>query len=69
MNTSRWGTASLGEIEYDLLRLVSTIKNGSWRFETDKPEDFLDLVMALRETEGSRYTLRDTPIFTASARA
>ena len=24
----------------------------------------LDLVMALRETEGSRYTLRDTPIFT-----
>jgi chlorite dismutase len=33
-------------------------------FETDKPEDFLDLVMALRETEGSRYTLRDTPIFT-----
>jgi chlorite dismutase len=33
-------------------------------FESDKPEDFLELVMALRETEGSRYTLRDTPIFT-----
>jgi chlorite dismutase len=33
-------------------------------FESDKPEDFLDLVMALRETEGSRFTLRDTPIFT-----
>ena len=33
-------------------------------FETDKPEDFLDLVMELRGTEGSRYTLRDTPIFT-----
>lgn len=33
-------------------------------FETDHPEDFLDLVMALRETEGSRYTERDTPIFT-----
>ena len=33
-------------------------------FETDAPGDFLDLVMALRETEGSRYTLRDTPIFT-----
>src|SRR2546427_803125 len=32
-------------------------------FESDKPEDFLDLVMALRETEGSRYTLRGcTPI-------
>ncbi len=33
-------------------------------FETDKPADFLDLVMELREVEASRYTLRDTPIFT-----
>jgi len=33
-------------------------------FETDRPADFLDLVMELRETEASRYTLRDTPIFT-----
>jgi chlorite dismutase len=33
-------------------------------FESDKPGDFVDLVMALRETEGSRYTLRDTPILT-----
>jgi chlorite dismutase len=33
-------------------------------FESDYPSDFLDLVMELRETEGSRYTLRDTPIFT-----
>jgi chlorite dismutase len=33
-------------------------------FETDFPNDFLDLVMELRETDGSRYTLRDTPIFT-----
>jgi chlorite dismutase len=33
-------------------------------FETDKAEDFLDLVMELRETEGSRYTLRDTPTLT-----
>ena len=33
-------------------------------FETDKLSDFLDLVMDLRETEASRYTLRDTPIFT-----
>jgi len=33
-------------------------------FETDTPGDFLDLVQELRETEGSRYTLRDTPIFT-----
>ena len=33
-------------------------------FETDEPKDFLDLVMALRETEGSKYTIRDTPIYT-----
>jgi chlorite dismutase len=33
-------------------------------FEGDKPEDFVDLVMDLRETDASRYTLRDTPIFT-----
>jgi chlorite dismutase len=33
-------------------------------FETDKPEDFLDLVMELRNAEASRYTERDTPIFT-----
>jgi chlorite dismutase len=33
-------------------------------FETDFPGDFLDLVMELRETETSQYTLSDTPIFT-----
>jgi chlorite dismutase len=32
-------------------------------FETDSPQDFLDLVMELRETRASSYTLRDTPIF------
>jgi chlorite dismutase len=33
-------------------------------FETESPPDFLDLVMKLRETESSKYTQRDTPIFT-----
>ena len=33
-------------------------------FETDCPADFLDLVMELRESGASSYTLRDTPIFT-----
>ena len=33
-------------------------------FESDKPEDFLDLVMELRSAETSNYTARDTPIFT-----
>ena len=32
-------------------------------FETNFPEDFLDLVQQLRETEISLYTLKDTPIF------
>jgi chlorite dismutase len=36
-------------------------------FETDEPRDFVDLVMELRETEASMYTLRDTPIFTCIA--
>ncbi|MDB5328753.1 MAG: chlorite dismutase [Phycisphaerales bacterium] len=34
-------------------------------FETDEPKDFLDLVMELREQESSKFTQRDTPIFTA----
>ena len=38
-------------------------------FETDEPNDFLDLVMDLRETEGSRYTEKDTPIYTCTAMA
>ena len=36
-------------------------------FETDEPADFLDLVMELRETRASAYTLRDTPIFSCIA--
>lgn len=37
-------------------------------FESDEPKDFLDLVMELRETQASRYTVRDTPIFTSVRR-
>jgi chlorite dismutase len=33
-------------------------------FESDYPQDFLDLVKDLRETNASTYTERDTPIFT-----
>ena len=33
-------------------------------FEGDKPEEFLDLVMEMREHEVRKYTLRDTPILT-----
>src|SRR5213080_1266319 len=33
-------------------------------FEGDNPGDFLDLVMELRESQASGYTLRDTPTFT-----
>src|SRR5881398_523837 len=31
-------------------------------FETDEPQDFVDLVQHLRTTESSTYTLRDTPV-------
>ncbi|MDR7434505.1 MAG: chlorite dismutase family protein [Armatimonadota bacterium] len=34
-------------------------------YETDDPERFSELVMALRSTAARPYTLRDTPIFTA----
>jgi chlorite dismutase len=34
-------------------------------FEADSPGEFLDLVEALRPSEASRYTLFETPIFTA----
>lgn len=33
-------------------------------FDTDNPKDFMLLVMKLREAEASRYTVRDTPMFT-----
>jgi chlorite dismutase len=36
-------------------------------FETDFVGRFLDLLMALRLTEASKYTLRDTPSFTCTA--
>jgi chlorite dismutase len=36
-------------------------------FETDHIGRFLDLLMALRLTEASRFTLRDTPSFTCTA--
>ncbi len=36
-------------------------------FESDHPADFLDLVERLRGSEASRYTERETPIFTCVA--
>lgn len=33
-------------------------------YESDAPEDVLDVVQATRETESNRYTQRDTPMFT-----
>ncbi len=37
-------------------------------FETDAPADFQDLVMELRGTEATQFTVRDTPTFTCLAR-
>lgn len=33
-------------------------------FESDTADEFLDLVQELRETESSKFTLRDTPMYT-----
>lgn len=33
-------------------------------FEADSPAEFLDLVQELRETESSKFTVRDTPMYT-----
>lgn len=33
-------------------------------FESDKPEDFLNLMLELRDTRASSYTIKDTPTFT-----
>ena len=32
-------------------------------FECDEPADFMHLMLTLRDSEASRYTERDTPIF------
>jgi chlorite dismutase len=37
-------------------------------FETEEPADFLDLVQELRESKASRFTLRDTPMYTCRQR-
>jgi chlorite dismutase len=56
--------------EYPRVRLNTTYSFGLddqefvVAFESDHPEDFLDLVMQLRESEASSFTLRDVPVFT-----
>src|SRR2546428_2694222 len=56
--------------KYPAIRLNTTYSYGLddqefiVAFEGDNPAEFLDLVMELRESEASSYTLRDTPTFT-----
>ena len=56
--------------QYPSIRLNTTYSYGLddqefvVAFEGDVPAEFLDLVMELRESEASAYTLRDTPTFT-----
>ncbi|MEW6421191.1 MAG: chlorite dismutase family protein [Deinococcota bacterium] len=38
-------------------------------FDSDYPQEFVDLVHRLRYTEASNYTLRDTPMFTCVKKA
>ena len=37
-------------------------------FECDEPADFMHLMLRLRDSEASRYTERDTPIFVGQLR-
>jgi chlorite dismutase len=56
--------------KYPTIRLNTTYSYGLddqefiVAFEGDNPGEFLDLVMELRESEASSYTLRDTPTLT-----
>ncbi len=56
--------------QYPSIRLNTTYSYGLddqefiVAFEGDTPADFLDLVMELRESKASSYTLRDAPTFT-----
>src|SRR5467141_1525828 len=56
--------------KYPTIRLNTTYSYGLddqefvVAFEGDNPADFLDLVMELRESKASSYTLKDTPTFT-----
>jgi chlorite dismutase len=56
--------------QYPTIRLNTTYSYGLddqefvVAFEGDEPAEFLDLVMQLRDSAASRYTLRDTPTFT-----
>ena len=56
--------------QYPTIRLNTTYSYGLddqefiVAFEGDNPGEFLDLVMELRESEASSYTLRDTPTLT-----
>src|SRR5256885_5515980 len=56
--------------KYPTIRLNTTYSYGLddqefvVAFEGDQPAECLDLVMELRESEASAYTLRDTPTFT-----
>lgn len=60
------GHMTIGE-QYPMVRLNTTYSFGLGdqdfvlAFETDQPAAFEDLVQRLRETEASRYTVRDTP--------
>lgn len=60
--------------QYPAIRLNTTYSFGLGdqdfvlAFEADSPAEFEDLVQRLRETEVSRYTVRDTPMIVCAAR-
>ena len=60
--------------EFPMVRLNTTYSFGLGdqdfvlAFEADEPEDFEKLVQKLRETESSRFTVRDTPMIVCTTK-
>src|SRR6266550_1627803 len=55
-----------GDCDFLLWQVAESLDDQEFivAFEGDNPGDFLDLVMELRESKASSYTLKDTPTFT-----
>ena len=67
--SARWTSTSASAREFPSIHNHTTYSFGiddqefMTAFECDEPADFMHLMLTLRETEASRYTERDTPIF------
>ena len=72
--SGRWTSTSASAREFATIHNHTTYSFGiddqefMTAFECDEPSDFMHLMLTLRESEASRYTERDTPIFVGEQR-